>query len=254
MTLKAGCVVWSIRHLGHYLFSALFLIHANHECLQQISKIGESKPRIQRWMKFLSGYNYRLSYRRERENANADFLSRLQLPPTGEGISGSSALSDPDDLGVYVIRACDYIAPPCPIPDVGLGGLAPSSYSNSCTGLDDCFPSPATPVLGGLPLTNDDFRTQRAPMPAPHMTRPTTRPFAAPTEEPCLSYATNDQHGTSGSNWAKRTQSQTTILAGNMPLRPNYRTPARSRFTASTASAPPPKASVFSARLRARSA
>ena len=94
-------------------FSAFFLMYANHECLQQISKVGESKPRIQRWMEFLSDYNYRLSYRRERGNTNANFLSRLPLPPTVENISDSSALSDPDDLGVYVIRACDYIAPPC---------------------------------------------------------------------------------------------------------------------------------------------
>ena len=53
MDLEAGCVVWSIRHLHRYLFSVFFLIFTDHECLQQISKIGESKPRIQRWMEFL---------------------------------------------------------------------------------------------------------------------------------------------------------------------------------------------------------
>ena len=100
---EAGCVVWIIRHLRRYSLSAF-----------QISKIGESKPRIQRWMEFLSDYNYRLSNRRGRGNTNANFLSRLPLPPTVEDISDSSALSDPDGLGVYVIRACDYIAPPCP--------------------------------------------------------------------------------------------------------------------------------------------
>ena len=114
IALEAGCVVWIIRHLRRYLFSAVFPMYANHECRQQISKIGESKPRIQRWMEFLSDYNYRLSYRRGRGNTNANFLSRLPLPPTVEDISDSSALSDPDDLGVYVIRACNYIAPPCP--------------------------------------------------------------------------------------------------------------------------------------------
>ena len=63
MELEAGCVVWSIRRLGRYLFSVFFLIFKYHECLQQISKTGESKPRIQLWMEFLSAYNYRLSYR-----------------------------------------------------------------------------------------------------------------------------------------------------------------------------------------------
>ena len=52
MELEAGCVVWSIRRFCHYLFSVFFLIFTDHECLQQISKIGESKPRIQRWMEF----------------------------------------------------------------------------------------------------------------------------------------------------------------------------------------------------------
>ena len=134
MELEAGCVVWSIRSLRRYLFSVFFLIFTDHECLQQISKIGESKSRIQRWMEFLSVYNYRLSYRRGRDNANADFLSRLPIPPIAEDISGSSALTDPDDLGVYLIRACGYTTPSCPIPGVGLGGLTPPSDNNLGTG------------------------------------------------------------------------------------------------------------------------
>ena len=83
-------------------------------------------------------------------------------------------------------------------------------------------------------------------MPAPHMTDPTTRPFAAPTAELCLSYATDDQHDASRPNCGKRTQSQTAVLAGNTPLRPDYRTAARSGFVPSAAPAPPPKASFRS--------
>ena len=78
------------------------------------------------------------------------------------------------------------------------------------------------------------------------MTGPTTRPFAAPTEEPCLSYAIDDQHDASRSHCAKRTRSQTAILAGNTPLRPDYRTAAHSEFAASATPAPPPKASFRS--------
>ena len=113
--LEAGCVVWSIRRLRRYIFSAFFLIFTDHECLQQINKIDESKPRIQRRMEFVSAYSYRLSYRRGRDNANANFLSRLPIPPTVEDISGCSALTDPDDLGVYVIRVCGYTTPSYPI-------------------------------------------------------------------------------------------------------------------------------------------
>ena len=77
---RSGMRRVDIRHLRCCLFSDFFLICANHECLQQMKKIGESKPRIQRWMEFLSDSNYRLSYRRGREKANANFLSRLPSP------------------------------------------------------------------------------------------------------------------------------------------------------------------------------
>ena len=81
-----------------------------------------------------------------------------------------------------------------------------------------------------------------SPMPLIHMTGPTTHPFSAPTEEPYLSYAIDDQHEASRSNCVRRTQSRTAILAGNTPLRLDYRAAARSGFTASAALAPPPKA------------
>ena len=125
----------------------------------------------------------------DEQNANTDFFSRLQLPPTMEDISGPSAFTDPDDLCVYLIRACGYITPSCQIPAVVLNGFAPSP----------------TLVLGGLPLTKDDFRTHRAPIPTMRMTGYTTRPFAAPTEEPCLSYAVHDPQDTSRSNYVRRT-------------------------------------------------
>ena len=84
MEVDAGCVVWSIRRLRRYLLSVFFLIFTYYECLQQIGKIGESKPRTQCWMEFLSAYNYRLSYWRGRDNAIADFLSHLPIPPIAE--------------------------------------------------------------------------------------------------------------------------------------------------------------------------
>ena len=80
LELEAGCIVRSIRRLRRYLFGVFFLDFTDHEYLQQIRKIGETKPRIQRWMELLSAYNFSLSYRRGKDNANADFLSRLPLP------------------------------------------------------------------------------------------------------------------------------------------------------------------------------
>lgn len=57
-------------------------------------------------MKFLSAYNFSLSNRCGRNNLNVYFLSRFPIPPTEEGISGSSVPSDLGNLGVYLIRVC----------------------------------------------------------------------------------------------------------------------------------------------------
>ena len=205
MELEAGCVVSSIRRLRRYLFSVFFLIFTDYECLQQISKIGELKPRVQRWMECFSAYNYHISYRRGRDKANADFLSRFPLPPTAEDISGSSALTDPDDLGVYLIRACGYTTPSCPIPGVGLGGLTSSPYDNPGTGTNPF----TAPVLGELPLTKYDFKTHRAPMPLLN------------TEESCLSYAIDDQRPTVlGPPEAERLSWQATPRSALITARP----------------------------------
>ena len=234
MELEAGCVVWSIRRLRRYLFGVYFLFFTAHQCLQQICKIGETKPRIQRWMEFISAYNFRLSYRRGQENANADFLSRLPLPPIEEDISGASTLTDPDDLGVSLIRACGFTTPSCPVPGVGLGGLALSPYYTPDAVLGGLAPPPDTPVLGGLPLTKDDFRAHRAPMPPTHMTARPRRPCATPFKAPFTTYAISARDD------APRSTSHTAILDGNAPSRPDYRTAAHSGFAASAASAPPP--------------
>ena len=185
-------------------------------------------------MEFLSAYNFRLSYRRGQKNANADFLSRLPLPPIADDVSGASALTDPDDLGVYLIRACGLTTPSCPVPGVGLGGLVPSPDIPVLGGL---APSPDTPVLGGLPLTSDDFRTHRAPIPSPSATLRPRRPRATLPQASYTTYAINPRND--APRPTRRTRSQTAILDGNTPSRPDYCTAAHSRFAASAAAAPP---------------
>ena len=215
-----------------------FLVFTDHQCLQQICKIEEAKTRIQRWMKFISAYNFRLSYRRGQENANADFLSRLPLPPIEEDISGASALTDPDDLGVYFIRACGLTTPSCPVPGVGLGGLTPSPCHAPDAVLGELTPPPDSPVLGGLPWTIYDFRTHRAPMPPTHMTARPRRSYAILPKAPFTTYATNALDD--APRPTRRTRSQAAILDGNAPSRPDYHTAAHSGFAASAASASPP--------------
>ena len=223
MELEAGCVVWGIRRLRRYLFGVYFLVFTDHQCLQQICKIGETKPRIQRWIEFLSAHNFRLSYRRGQDNVNADFLSRLPLPPIAEDISGASAFTDPDALGIYLIHVCGFTTAACPVPGVGLGGLTPP---------------PDSPVLGGLPLTPDDFRTHCGPMPPTHTTARHRRSSATLPPTPLATYAISAP--SNAPRPTQRTRSQTTTFDDNAPSRPDYRTAARSGFAASAASAPPP--------------
>ena len=125
-------------------------------------------------------------------SAYAGFLSRLPLPPIADNVSGASALTDLDDLGVYLTRACGLTTPSYPVPGVGLGGLVPSPDIPVLGGL---APSPDIPVLGGLPLTSDDFRTHRAPLPSPSATTCPRRPRATFPQAPCATYAINARDG-----------------------------------------------------------
>ena len=189
-------------------------------------------------MEILSAYNFRLSCRRDQENANADFLSRLPLPPTAEDISGASTLTDPDDLDVYLIRACGFTTPACPAPGVGLSGLTSSPCHAPDSVLGGLTPPPDSSVLGGLPLTLDDFRTHRTPMSPTHMTALPRRSSTTLPQMPFATYAISAPDD--ATRPTPRTRSQTAILNGNAPSRPDYRTAAHRGFTASAASAPPP--------------
>ena len=186
-----------------------FLVFTDHQCLQQICKIGETKPRIQRCMEFLSAHNFRLSYRRGQDNANADFLSRLPLPPIAEDISDASALTDPDDLGVYLTRACGFTTPACLVPGVGLGGLTPSPCHAPDAVLGGLAPPPDSPVLDGLPLMLDDFRTHRAPMPPTQMTARPRRSSATLSQTPFVTYTISAPDD--ATRPVRRTRSQTAI-------------------------------------------
>ena len=142
------------------------------------------------------------------------------------------------DLGVYLIRACGFTAPTRPIPGVGLGGLTPSPYHAPDAVLGRLTPPPHSPVLGGLPLMLDDFRTHRTPMPPTHMTARPRRSSASLPQMPFATYAISAPDD--APRPTRRTRSQTAILDGNAPSRPDYRTAAHSGFAASAAFAPPP--------------
>lgn len=143
------------------------------EYLQQIRTIGKTKPRLQYWTYFLSVFISSVSYRRGKDNASDVVLSRLS---TAEDVSGSCALLNPDDLGIYFIRNWGFISYVYPIPAVGLDGLTPLSPSTLGSRLAGLIPQTDPPISGGLPLSHDDFRTHLAPLPLPHMVGSVDRP------------------------------------------------------------------------------
>ena len=142
LDLEAGAIVWSIKRLREYLRGTTFCILSDNKALENMHKISEHNPRVQRWIEFLSAYQYTLKHRSGAANGNADMLSRLPLPATDEDKTGFSRITSPDDVGVYVIASTGRSSSTHTIPGVDLGGGVPHDQSVA---------------LGGLPLTDEDF-------------------------------------------------------------------------------------------------
>ena len=77
-------IVIGVKHFHKYLFRRHFMIKSDHKPLQHL--LGERKgipvmasARVQQWALILSAYNYTVQYVPGKDNANADFFSRLPL-------------------------------------------------------------------------------------------------------------------------------------------------------------------------------
>ena len=142
LDLEAGSIVWALKRLRGYLWGTKFSIFSDHKALESIGKVGNHNDRVQRWLEFLTAFDYTLEYHEGSANGNAEFLSRLPELATEYDHSGSTGLNPVEDGGIYLIRVCGLNTPSSPIPGVGLGGLVPRNESA---------------VLGGLPFTSADY-------------------------------------------------------------------------------------------------
>ena len=140
--MEAGSVVWAIKRLRGYLWGTNFRIFSDYKAFESIGKVGDHNARVQRWLEFLTVFDYTLEYRKGSANGNADFLSRLPEPATKHDRTGSSSRIPVEDGGTFLIQACGLRTRASPIPGVGLSGLVPHSESA---------------VLGGLPFASSDF-------------------------------------------------------------------------------------------------
>eukprot|EP00752_Nemacystus_decipiens_P016839 g15071.t1 len=110
LDLEVGSIVWAIKRLRGYLWMNKFRIFTDHQALENIGKVSDHNARVQRWVEFLTAYDYTLD--------NADFLSRLPQPATEADRTGPGAINDPDTVDVYIIRSLglteatyDYFGP-----------------------------------------------------------------------------------------------------------------------------------------------
>ena len=62
--------------------------------------------RVQRWLAFLTAFNYTFEYRKDSPNGDADLLFRLPKPAMEHDRSGLKSLKPVEDGGIYLIRAC----------------------------------------------------------------------------------------------------------------------------------------------------
>ena len=60
LDLEAGSIVWSIKRLHGYLWGANFRMFSDRKARESLDKISEHNPRVQRWLEFLTAYNYNL--------------------------------------------------------------------------------------------------------------------------------------------------------------------------------------------------
>ena len=103
--MDPGSIAWAIKRLRGYLWRIKFRIFSDHKALESMGKVGNHNARVQRWLEFLTAFDYTLEHRKGSANGNADFLSRLPEPATEHDSSGSTSLNPVENGGIYLIRA-----------------------------------------------------------------------------------------------------------------------------------------------------
>ena len=89
---EALAVVWSIKEFEHFLIDKPFIVVTDHHALQWLPTKKSLNKRLARWALLLSEFSFEVQYRKGKDNANADGLSRNPIP------SGARKDDDDDDM------------------------------------------------------------------------------------------------------------------------------------------------------------
>ena len=66
-----------IQYFRHYLAGAKFILRTDHDSLKGVKNLSKMSGQFARWIDYLEGFQFDIKVRRGKENANADFLSRM---------------------------------------------------------------------------------------------------------------------------------------------------------------------------------
>lgn len=80
-TIEKECLAikLGIQAFNTYLMGRKFQVQTDHRSLKWLSQLKESNSRLTRWSLFLQTYDFLISHRSGKKNANADTLSRLGM-------------------------------------------------------------------------------------------------------------------------------------------------------------------------------
>ena len=109
---EALALIYGVRKFHQYLYGREFTLLTDHKPLTSIlgSKVGIptlAATRMQRWALTLSAYHYSIKYRKAKENANADAMSRLPSSPSESELEANDDVFQMTYLDKLPIRSED---------------------------------------------------------------------------------------------------------------------------------------------------
>ena len=112
LDLENGSNVWVSNAFGDTSGARKFSVFSGHKALESIGKVGDHNARVQRWVEFLTAFDYTLQYQKGSANGNADFPYCLPGPATEHDRTGFSSLTPVEDGGIFFIGACGFAPVP----------------------------------------------------------------------------------------------------------------------------------------------